>query len=131
MNDKNHLQSELEIINSEHAKDIEAISEKHRNDLQESKDRLLACKDELERVESARDELEAMLADLQKESCDDKQIVPNVPVNNNQSMYAEKITELEVENDDLAEVVENLKEELTEALKLNLQSEVGSVSQCE
>ncbi|KAG4070780.1 hypothetical protein HA402_011006 [Bradysia odoriphaga] len=123
LSDKNHLSSELEIINSEHAKDIEAISEKHREDLQESKDRLLACKDELERVESARDELEAMVADLKRGGGEEKQIVAKVPVDNNQSIYAEKITELEVENDDLAEAVESLKEELTDALKTNLQSE--------
>ncbi|XP_037031351.1 protein Spindly isoform X2 [Bradysia coprophila] len=123
LSDKNHLSSELEIINSEHAKDIEAISEKHREDLQESKDRLLACKDELERVESVRDELDAMVADLKRGGGEEKQIIATVPVDNNQSIYTEKITELEVENDDLAEAVESLKAELTDALKTNLQSE--------
>lgn len=126
LSDKNHLSSELEIINSEHSKDIEAISEKHREHLLESKDRLVAYKDELERVESVRDELEAMVVELQKESSEEKQIVSTVPANNNQSVYAEKITELEVENDDLAEAVESLKQELTEALKMNVQYEVMS-----
>ncbi len=115
----------MEIINSEHAKGIETIHEKHRDELQKYKDRMLTYKNDLELAESARDNLEAMLDDLKKEGAEEKQqIVPSHAVDHNQSIYAEKVTELEIENDDLAAAVEMLKDELTEALKLNLQSEV-------
>lgn len=124
LNDKNHLSSELEIINSEHAKEIEAIQEKHREDLQECKDRILAYKDELELIENARDDLEAKVLELEKDSGEEKAVGASVPEDNNQSLYAEKLSHLESENDELAEAVEQLQAELTEALKLNVQSEV-------
>lgn len=125
LNDKNHLSSELEIIYSEHAKEIEALQEKHSEELHEYKDRVLAYKNDLETLESARDNLEVMVDDLRKESEEEKQISrANAPVDNNQSLYAEKISLLEIENDELAEAVEHLKAELTEALKMNLQCDV-------
>lgn len=86
---------------------------------------MLAYKNDLETLESARDNLEVMVVDLRKECEDEKQICSaNVPVDNNQSIYSEKISLLEVENDELAEAVEHLKAELTEALKMNLQCDV-------
>lgn len=85
-----------------------------------------ACKNELELVESTRDNLEAMVENMKKEDVEDRQSSLNVPVDNNQSLYIEKCSQLEAENDELAEAVEYLKTELTEALKMNLQSEVYS-----
>lgn len=114
----------MEIINSEHVKEIETIQEKHRENLHEYKGRITAFKNELELVESVRDNLEAMVENFKKEDVDDKQISTNGTVDNNQSLYMEKFSLLEVENDELAEAVEYLKAELTEALKTNLQSEV-------
>lgn len=125
LNDKNHLSSELEIINSDHSKEIEIIQEKHRDELNDYKNSLSVCKDDLETVESERDNLERMLEDVKRLYEEKKQNCTDIPVDNNQSsVYIEKVTELETENDALAEVVESLKQELTEALKSNLQFEV-------
>lgn len=114
----------MEIINSEHAKEVETLQEKHRDELQEYKDRVSVYKNDLEVLESARDTLELMLEDLKRENGEEKQVSANVPVDTNQSIFCEKITLLEVENDELADAVEHLKAELTEALKMNVQCEV-------
>lgn len=124
LSDKNHLSSELEIINSEHSKDIEIIQEKHRYELNVLKDRLLKYKDELDLVESERDNLEVMVEELKKQHIEDGQINLNVTVDNNVSLNAEKVNLLEAENDELADVVDRLKGELTDALKTKIDCEV-------
>lgn len=123
-NDKDHLTSELDIINAEHVKEMEEVRDKHSIEVQQYKDRLVKCEKELEAIESERDSLETLVNDLKKEVAEDKEANANVPAYNNQSMCSEKIAALEMENDELAEVVAGLKAELTEALKSNLQLEV-------
>lgn len=92
--------------------------------MQEYKERLLALKNELESVESDRDNVEVMLENIRKEGVEEKVILPTVPVDSNHSSITEKIVELEMENDELANALDGLKVELTEALKMNVQLEV-------
>lgn len=122
VNDKNHLSSELEIIISDHSKEIEVIQSKHRDELKEYKDRLSKYKEDLELVEGERDGLAIIVEE--KQSIEQKEVGTNVAVDNNQSVYTEKLDQIERENDELAEVVEQLQGELTDALRDNLQFEV-------
>lgn len=73
-------------------------------------------------MESARDNLESMVQDIQKEAAEEPSAV--VPVESNQSFYVEKIAELEAENDVLAKAFDDIKVELTQAYESNLQFEV-------
>lgn len=79
-------------------------------------------KDELELVETERDGLAVIVED--KQTVEQNESSATVPVDNNHSVYTEKLDQLEAENDELANVVEILQGELRDALKDNLQYEV-------